>query len=162
MLLQLRSTRVGLNGGTHIDEVTIHLYTLTELPAELVAPLPDSRQVLESKSITLECEVSKPDRPAKWLKDGQPLDPTHFDVRVEGTKHFIVIPSASLDDGGKFTIKVENAESTGTITVKGKKQSLSSHLIWPKLFTVLKVGFTENKAYCIGCMNAFGSPRFTN
>jgi hypothetical protein len=89
---------------------------------------------MESKSITLECEVSKPDRPAQWLKDGQPLDPTHVELRVEATKHFLVIPSAALDDGGRYTIKVENAESTGTLLVKGKKQacrglSWSGH--WP-------------------------------
>ena len=92
-----------------------------ELGAEFITPLPDTR-VMEKHSVTLECEVSKPDRAATWLKNGETIQPSdRVKPGVEGTKHFLTITTAVLDDEGRYTVKVESAESTGNLMVDGKK-----------------------------------------
>ena len=85
---------------------------------EIVAPLGDYK-VMEKESITLTCEVSKPDRAATWMKDGKPLPKDRFTTKVEGCKHTLTITNAHLDDESKYTIKVEGAESTGKLSVEG-------------------------------------------
>jgi hypothetical protein len=77
--------------------------------------------VMEKQSITLECEVSKPNKQATWLKNGKPLESSDRIVsRVEGTKHYLTINNSVLDDEDKYTIKVDEAESTGKLTVEGQ------------------------------------------
>jgi hypothetical protein len=91
----------------------------TELSAEFVTPL-GNYNVMEKQSITLECEVTKPDRPAVWKKNGVVLEPSaRLEMRVEGTKHLLTIKDAQLDDQDKYSIVVEGAESTGKLTVEG-------------------------------------------
>ena len=86
---------------------------------EFLSPLGDYK-VMEKETITLECEISKPDKPATWLKNGQPLEASdRIEVRVEGTKHFLTIKDSVLDDEAKYTIKIEDKESTGRLTVEG-------------------------------------------
>ena len=75
---------------------------------------------MEKKSITMECEVTKPDRVAVWKKNGVTLEPSErLEMRVEGTKHYLTIKDAQLDDQDKYSITVEEAESTGKLTVEG-------------------------------------------
>ena len=93
---------------------------LTELPVEFITPLGD-HTVVEKQSITLECEVSKPDRQATWMRAGTVLEPSdRIEIRVEGTKHFLTIKNCTLEDEAMYTIKVEEAESTGKLLVEGQ------------------------------------------
>ena len=89
-----------------------------------MTPLGDYN-VMEKKSITLECEVTKPDRTAVWKKNGEVIQPSdRIEMRVEGTKHFLTIKTAQLDDQDKYSITVEEAESTGKLTVEGQYKQL--------------------------------------
>ena len=91
----------------------------TELSPEFVTPL-GNYNVMEKNTITLECEVTKPDRKAIWKKNGVILEPSaRIEMRVEGTKHYLTIKDAQLDDQDKYSITVEEAESTGKLTVEG-------------------------------------------
>ena len=102
---------------------------LPELPADFVSPLGDYN-VMEKNTITLECEVTKPDRPAVWKKAGNEIKPSdRFEMRVEGTKHYLTIKNAQLDDQDKYSIVVEGSESTGKLTVEGM-------LIWEILLSL--------------------------
>ena len=84
-----------------------------------MTPLPD-KSVVEKESFTLECEVSKPNKPATWSKDGKPLEPSdRVQMFVDGTKHTLIVNNSILDDEAKYTITVEEAESTGNVTVQG-------------------------------------------
>ena len=95
------------------------MFAISELPAEFLSPLGDYK-VMEKESVTLECEVSKPDKKASWFKNGQALEPSDRVVmRVEGTKHYLTINNSVLDDEAKYTIKVDEAESTGRLIVEG-------------------------------------------
>lgn len=95
------------------------LYILSELPVEFLSPLGDYK-VMETESVTLECEMSKPDKKAVWLKNGKVLEPSDRVVlRVDGTKHYLTITNSVLDDEAKYTIKVDEAESNGRLIVEG-------------------------------------------
>ena len=41
-------------------------------------------------------------------------------MRVEGAKHFLTIKNAQMDDENKYSIFVDDNESTGKLTVDGK------------------------------------------
>ena len=76
---------------------------------------------MEKETATFECEVSKPDRPVTWCKDGKDLSSSdRFVMRVEKTKHFLTIKDCVLDDEAKYTIKIEGKESTAKLTVEGR------------------------------------------
>jgi hypothetical protein len=90
-----------------------------ELPVEFITPIGD-HTVVEKQSITLTCEVSKPNKEAKWFKNGSPIEPSDRVVmHSEGTKHSLTINSAMMDDDSKYTVRIDEAESTGQLTVEG-------------------------------------------
>ena len=102
-----------------VNILTISDNCFAELPVEFMTPLPD-KSVVEKESFTLECEVSKPNKPATWSKDGKPLEPSdRVQMFVDGTKHTLIVNNSILDDEAKYTITVEEAESTGNVTVQG-------------------------------------------
>ena len=86
---------------------------------EFTQPLSDGR-VVEKDTITLECEVSKSNKTATWMKNGEVIAPSdRFEVRVEGTKHFLTIRDSTLDDDAKYTVRIETAECSAQLTVEG-------------------------------------------
>ncbi len=95
------------------------LFFPPELPTDFITPLPDYT-VMEKETVTLECEVSKPDKTATWLKNGEPIEPSeHAEIRMDVTKHFLTLTNCVLEDDAKYTIRVEGKESTGKLTVQG-------------------------------------------
>ena len=87
---------------------------------EFLTPLKDTK-VMEKETATLDCELSKADRPATWLKDGKEMKPSdRVTMTCEETKHFLVISDCVLDDESKYTIKVDGKESTAKLIVEGK------------------------------------------
>ena len=98
----------------------VHVFFTTELAAEFIKPLGEYR-VVEKQAVTLECEVSKPDRSATWYKAGELLQASdRLEMRVEGTKHYLTIKDSVLDDEDKYSIKVEENESHGKLFVDGQ------------------------------------------
>ena len=113
--------KIVLSYGKNQWLLIIYLF-IAELPVEFISPLGDYR-VMEKSSITLECEVSKPNKTASWLKNGEVMEPSdRIVMRVEGTKHYLTINDSVLDDEDKYTIRVDEAESTGKLTVDGKSR----------------------------------------
>ena len=62
--------------------------------------------------------LSKDTDAVKWLKDGQDIT-GKFDVKVEGKKHILTIPSASLEDTGEVTFTVGEKQTTSYLVVEG-------------------------------------------
>lgn len=94
---------------------------------EILKPLHDVTAT-EGQPITLECEVSKPNVPARWLKDGKVLEPSErYHLVVDGTIHKLEIPASELDDEADYTIEVRDKSSKAMVLVEGKP------LVWISL-----------------------------
>ena len=86
----------------------------------MVTPLED-QEVLERQTITLICEVSKPDEKAVWSKDGKEFTSSdRLQIRVDGTKHVLIIENAELADVAEYTIAfANNVSSSAKISITG-------------------------------------------
>ena len=113
--------------------VKIGMFCFSELPIEILKPLKDVT-VTEGEPFTLTCEVSKPDRPARWLKDGQPVDTDHCKLTVDDCVHKLEISQSVLDDEADYTIEISDKSSKCMVLVEGKgnmkRNSDSSICVW--------------------------------
>ena len=95
--------------------------SLLETKATFTVPLKDVT-VPEEESVTLECELSKPDQKVKWFKNGKEIKPDRkrgISPKVEGTKHTLTIPKTLKDDTAEYTVKIGDEETKGKLTVEG-------------------------------------------
>ena len=96
-------------------------FKLVETPITFTVPLKDT-EALEKESVVLECEVSKPDVKPKWFKDGKEIKPDKkkgITTKTDGRKHSLTIPSAMVDDGGKYAVEVGDKTIECKLTVEG-------------------------------------------
>jgi hypothetical protein len=95
------------------------LLFFAEEPVVFTIPLKDVK-CTEHEEVTLECEISRPDRPLTWQKDGMDLPiNARFEVMVDGCSHKLVINDAQLDDTAEFTVRIGDQESTAKLEVEG-------------------------------------------
>ncbi|KAK1165526.1 hypothetical protein AOXY_G14087 [Acipenser oxyrinchus oxyrinchus] len=70
-------------------------------------PLPEAdlhRSIVESSPVVLYCEVSRPDAPVRWYKDGIEIQPRDgITVQSDNTMRRLVIQSSKLFDSGVYT-----------------------------------------------------------
>ena len=82
-------------------------------------PLAD-QTVPETKDATFNCEVSKPDKNAKWYKGGKEIKPDkRHDIKVLGVKHTLKISKCMLDDQSQIMCKVDDASTEAKLNVEG-------------------------------------------
>ena len=94
---------------------------ITESPLEFRTPLRDRLECLEGDTITLACELNKPNKPAMWLRDGEQITVADgYEIIVDGNVHKLVIRRASFDDEAEYTIMVGNNESSTMVFVEGE------------------------------------------
>ena len=75
---------------------------------------------MEGDTLTLICEVNKPGVIAMWLKDGEQITVTDgYEITVDGCRHILTIPDATLDDEAEYTVMIGNEESTGLVLIEG-------------------------------------------
>ena len=90
-----------------------------EKPAEFRRPLKDMTDK-ESGTVTLECELNKPNVPVKWLKDGEEIKPDdHIKVLVDEYTHKLVLSDVTLDDTAKYSCVVDDVSTEANLTVEG-------------------------------------------
>ena len=102
--------------------IDLMLYTLVETKPEFTTPLKDVT-VPEEQSVTLECELSKPDQKVKWLKNGKEIKPDRkrgIQPKVDDTKHTLIIPKTLKDDTAEYSVKCGDQETKGKLTVEGR------------------------------------------
>ena len=95
---------------------------LVEIAATFTVPLKDVT-VSEKQSVTLACELSKPDQLVKWFKNGKEIKPDKkrgIVPKVDGTKHSLIIPKALKDDTAEYTVKFGDQDTKSKLTVEGK------------------------------------------
>ncbi len=85
-------------------------------------PLKD-QAVTEKDSVTLECEVSKPDQKVVFLKNGKPvkIDNKRIKQVSKGTVHQLVIDESVLDDTAEYTAKLGDQTTKAKLTVDKAK-----------------------------------------
>jgi hypothetical protein len=75
---------------------------------------------MENQKLHLECEVSRPDKPAQWFKDDKPVSVSaRIRLKSDGGVHSLDIDSADLDDEGIYKVVVNGAESSAEVLVEG-------------------------------------------
>ncbi|KAG8138687.1 hypothetical protein E2320_001556 [Naja naja] len=105
-----------------------HSLTLTELTVQdsgevtAKAEGEESRAHLrveeEKQTIVLEVELSKPTPEVKWTKNASILHPTpNLEIQAQGTKHCLVIRSASCDNRGFYSCETLHDKTQAKVTV---------------------------------------------
>ena len=90
----------------------------------MVTPLQTPITVKEGESILLKATVSKPDVPATWFKNDLEILPQvdkHYEVKVEGKEHTLLIKEATLKDAGEFALELGPVSSTSVVNVTGQR-----------------------------------------
>lgn len=93
---------------------------LSESPVELVARLHDI--IVPAKgSAVLECEVSLPGVKPQWYKDEEPITVSDgYDIRSDGTHHYLYLDKVGPDDIGDYTIQFDDVECTASLQIEGR------------------------------------------
>ncbi|XP_074884702.1 obscurin-like protein 1 [Buteo buteo] len=97
-------------------------YTVTvAAPQVRIAPVPKAqqlREVLVGLTVLLECQVSPPDAPVRWLKDGEAVVPTEvLAIHSEGCSRRLHIPAAAASDSGMYTCDAGDHAASFRVTV---------------------------------------------
>lgn len=79
------------------------------------------KEVLAGLPVLLECQVSPPDAPICWLKDGKAVVPTEvLAIRSEGCSRRLHIATAALSDSGMYTCDAGDDAISFSVTVSGE------------------------------------------
>ena len=83
-------------------------------------PLADVRTV-EGETVTLSCEVSRPNAEVRWLKDDAILhQDNRFQKTNDGCARRLTIHLATLEDEAEYTVQLTDAVFTkATLCVEG-------------------------------------------
>ncbi|NWJ03949.1 OBSL1 protein, partial [Crypturellus undulatus] len=94
--------------------------TVTAPPVH-VSPVPEAqrcRTLLAGQPLLLECEVSPPGAPIRWLKDGEAVVPDEaLAVQSEGCARRLIIRSVGLSEAGTYTCEAGDAAASFAVTV---------------------------------------------
>ncbi|NXY19091.1 OBSL1 protein, partial [Atrichornis clamosus] len=109
-------------------------YTVTVAALKVcITPVPEAQQlqeVLAGLPLLLECQVSPPDAPVHWLKDGEAVVPSQvLAICSEGCSQRLHIAAATLSDSGVYTCHAGDDAASFRVTVSGElpRGWLSSH-----------------------------------
>ncbi|NWV79106.1 OBSL1 protein, partial [Dasyornis broadbenti] len=97
-------------------------YTVTVAALKVsIIPVPEAQQlqeVLAGLPVVLECQVSPPDTPVHWLKDGEAVVPTQvLAICSEGCLQRLHIAAAALSDSGVYTCHAGDDAVSFRVTV---------------------------------------------
>ncbi|XP_048200634.1 obscurin-like protein 1 isoform X2 [Perognathus longimembris pacificus] len=94
--------------------------TIQENPVHILSPQDKvSLTFMTSERVVLTCELSRVDFPATWYKDGQKVEENEsLVVKVDGRKHRLILPAASVQDSGEFECRTEGVSAFFVITVQ--------------------------------------------
>ncbi|XP_030342820.1 obscurin-like protein 1 [Strigops habroptila] len=99
------------------DSATLHV----QAPQVCIAPVPEAerlREVPMGLPVLLECQVSHPDAPVHWLKDGEAVPPDDIiAVQAEGCVRRLLLRSAGPSDTGVYTCDAGDDAVSFVVTV---------------------------------------------
>ncbi|XP_030053285.1 obscurin isoform X2 [Microcaecilia unicolor] len=89
-----------------------------EKPAVITKELED-KTVSAGESLTLSCEISKPDSSVKWYKDGKSIRKSkNYDIHQEGHQALLTIHSTTTKDSGEYKCETEVSKTKASVQVK--------------------------------------------
>lgn len=112
-----------------------HVCSISDLaildkPVTLITPL-KNEQVVEDNSVSFTCQLSKPDQPVQWLKNGSPIkQSTKYKISSDGSKYTLTLQKATIPDAGEYKIKLGNLESSAKLTVSGEDKNVAKFHIF--------------------------------
>lgn len=75
---------------------------------------------VELDPVVLTCELSRPDAPGCWFKDGlEVLQSDNITIQAEGTMRRLIIRSAKLADAGTYTYQADDNAMSFSVNIKG-------------------------------------------
>ncbi len=75
---------------------------------------------MEGQSLTLTCEVNKPNVQSKWLKNGEEIPASdRIEMTVDDVRHTLTIPKSELDDESVYKCVIKDRKTSARVTVKG-------------------------------------------
>ena len=93
---------------------------MTEAAATFKDKLTD-QTVEEEGTVTLQCEVTKPDAEVKWFKNGKPVKKSKsMEIVKDGTTHKLNIKNAKKDDAATYSATVGKDKTEAKVNVEGK------------------------------------------
>lgn len=111
----------------------------TAEPIEFTKPLTDAKVGVLGQSATLQCEISKADARAQWLKDGHEIySDKKYDMFSKKHLYGLTIRDLEAKDSGDYAIVVKGHRSSARLSVEAKPEFLVSDLYSKPI--VLNVG----------------------
>uniref|UniRef100_A0A8B9FAR8 Obscurin-like protein 1 n=1 Tax=Amazona collaria TaxID=241587 RepID=A0A8B9FAR8_9PSIT len=103
-------------------EAVWHRVLVLLAPQIRIAPVPEAQQlqqVLAGLPMLLECQVSPPDAPVHWLKDGKAVLPTDvLAIHSEGCSQRLHISAVVPSDSGMYTCNAGDDAASFMVTVR--------------------------------------------
>ncbi|XP_025067419.1 obscurin isoform X18 [Alligator sinensis] len=94
------------------------------LPVLFIQPL-QNQQAEEGGTITLSCEISKPNAPIKWKKSGKLLQPSDkYKMHQSGLVAELTICNLKEGDAGEYTCDTGDQQTTAALSVKEPAASI--------------------------------------
>ncbi|XP_030066754.1 obscurin-like protein 1 [Microcaecilia unicolor] len=92
-----------------------------QAPQVSITQIPEEQRrktVVSGQPLFLECEVSSPEAPVRWFRDGQEVVPSNdVSIRCEGRKRNLLISCPCPEDSGTYTCDALNDTMTFTVEV---------------------------------------------
>lgn len=100
-------------------KITKVLSIILEAPATFTKPLTDLT-AKEKDTVTLTCELSKPDTPCKWFKNDTEIQPSnHAQISYDGYTQQLVLTDVTVDDTAKYSCVCGDVSTEATLQVQG-------------------------------------------
>uniref|UniRef100_A0A8C2WTQ6 Obscurin like cytoskeletal adaptor 1 n=1 Tax=Cyclopterus lumpus TaxID=8103 RepID=A0A8C2WTQ6_CYCLU len=101
------------------DSVFFQL-SVKEPPAKFVSPSEPELELtrLASERLQLSCEISQPDAPVRWYRDGLEVEEgQNLILEVDGARRRLVIPITTVDDTGEYVCDTDDDSVAFLVTI---------------------------------------------
>ncbi|KFM83596.1 Titin, partial [Stegodyphus mimosarum] len=87
---------------------------------EFTAKLPEKMVVPQDTDVSFTVELSRPDVPVQWLKNGEPVpEKDKFQFIKERNVYKMIVPRAQKDDAAEYSCVAGNVKTTTKLQVQG-------------------------------------------
>uniref|UniRef100_A0A3Q3B5R8 Obscurin like cytoskeletal adaptor 1b n=1 Tax=Kryptolebias marmoratus TaxID=37003 RepID=A0A3Q3B5R8_KRYMA len=106
----------------------------------------------ERETASFEVELSHPNVPGTWIRNGIQLKPTnHFRMSAKGQVHSVTISNLSVEDTGSFVFCVENLKTSARLVVKDEQKPSKDLRIYAmgrkRFLQIMKCHVTDSGVY---------------